>query len=173
MSTEDPPTPQPKAASQAPGQPEPRSIHNAGPNDNLPGIKIMIRGPSGVEIPVYALCDSGAGFSMIEENLAAKLGYPLDNKQPIDFTVFGGQRCVDSCEVSLEVAPCEKRKTFYKVPRASTIPSLGLPARTFNAVQFKEKFNLKLLQPAKVEAKPSAVMTPNYLSAAGDGSHGK
>ena len=33
-------------------------------------------------------------------------------------------------------------------------------------VQFKEKFNLKLLQPTKPIAKPTIVLTPNYLSAA-------
>jgi hypothetical protein len=33
-------------------------------------------------------------------------------------------------------------------------------------VQFKEKFNLKLLQPTKPIAKPASVLTPNYLSAA-------
>jgi EAL domain-containing protein (putative c-di-GMP-specific phosphodiesterase class I) len=35
-------------------------------------------------------------------------------------------------------------------------------------VQFKEKFNLKLLQPAKTGPQASSVMTPNYFSA-GDG----
>ncbi|MEP7129745.1 MAG: EAL domain-containing protein [Sphingomicrobium sp.] len=38
--------------------------------------------------------------------------------------------------------------------------------------QFKDKFNLRLLQPAKTTAKPSNVMTPNYL-AAGDAASGK
>jgi diguanylate cyclase (GGDEF)-like protein/PAS domain S-box-containing protein len=38
--------------------------------------------------------------------------------------------------------------------------------------QFKEKFNMKLLQPAKGEAKGPTVMTPNYLTGA-DGSQGK
>jgi EAL domain-containing protein (putative c-di-GMP-specific phosphodiesterase class I) len=38
--------------------------------------------------------------------------------------------------------------------------------------QFKEKFNLKLLQPTKPAAKAPTVMTPNYLNAA-DGSEGK
>jgi hypothetical protein len=33
-------------------------------------------------------------------------------------------------------------------------------------VQFKEKFNLKLLQPTKPIAKPTQVLTPSYLSAA-------
>jgi EAL domain-containing protein (putative c-di-GMP-specific phosphodiesterase class I) len=33
-------------------------------------------------------------------------------------------------------------------------------------VQFKEKFNLKLLQPTKPMARPASVMTPSYLSAA-------
>ena len=33
-------------------------------------------------------------------------------------------------------------------------------------VQFKEKFNLKLLQPTKPIAKPASVLMPNYLSAA-------
>ena len=31
--------------------------------------------------------------------------------------------------------------------------------------QFKEKFNLKLLQPAKTDAKGPAVMAPDYLKA--------
>ena len=38
--------------------------------------------------------------------------------------------------------------------------------------QFKEKFNLKLLQPTKPGTKASAVMTPNYLSSS-DGSDAK
>ncbi|MEA3058038.1 MAG: hypothetical protein QOF34_853, partial [Sphingomonadales bacterium] len=38
--------------------------------------------------------------------------------------------------------------------------------------QFREKFNLRLLQPAKPAARPNSVMTPNYLSA-GDASSGK
>jgi hypothetical protein len=38
--------------------------------------------------------------------------------------------------------------------------------------QFKDKFNLRLLQPAKPAAKPSNVMTSNYL-AAGDAALGK
>jgi len=38
--------------------------------------------------------------------------------------------------------------------------------------QFKEKFNLKLLQPPKTEAKAPSTMTPNYLSG-GEGSAGK
>jgi EAL domain-containing protein (putative c-di-GMP-specific phosphodiesterase class I) len=33
-------------------------------------------------------------------------------------------------------------------------------------VQFKQKFNLKLLQPTKPMARPASVMTPSYLSAA-------
>ena len=39
--------------------------------------------------------------------------------------------------------------------------------------QFKEKFNLKLLQPAKSTAKAPTVMTPNYLTNSGEGSEGK
>ena len=39
--------------------------------------------------------------------------------------------------------------------------------------QFKEKFNLKLLQPTKPSAKAPGVMAPNYLTASGDGSEGK
>jgi hypothetical protein len=39
-------------------------------------------------------------------------------------------------------------------------------------VQFKEKFNLKLLQPTKPGAKSPAVMAPNYLTV-NDGSDGK
>ena len=38
--------------------------------------------------------------------------------------------------------------------------------------QFKEKFDLKLLQPVKAPAKTSAMMTPTYLTAS-DGSEGK
>jgi diguanylate cyclase (GGDEF)-like protein len=38
--------------------------------------------------------------------------------------------------------------------------------------QFREKFNLKLLQPTKAPAKASTMMTPNYLSSA-DGTEGK
>ena len=38
--------------------------------------------------------------------------------------------------------------------------------------QFKEKFNLKLLQPTKPAAKAATVMTPHYMNAA-DGSDGK
>jgi hypothetical protein len=38
--------------------------------------------------------------------------------------------------------------------------------------QFREKFNLKLLQPTKAPAKASTMMTPNYLSSA-DGAEGK
>ena len=33
-------------------------------------------------------------------------------------------------------------------------------------VQFKDKFNLKLLQPTKAIAKPTTVLTPSYLSGA-------
>ena len=39
--------------------------------------------------------------------------------------------------------------------------------------QFKDKFNLKLLQPVKPTAKGPAVMTPNYLTNNGEGSEGK
>jgi EAL domain-containing protein (putative c-di-GMP-specific phosphodiesterase class I) len=39
--------------------------------------------------------------------------------------------------------------------------------------QFKEKFNLKLLQPTKPTVKAPTVMAPNYLTASGDGSEGK
>ena len=39
--------------------------------------------------------------------------------------------------------------------------------------QFKEKFNLKLLQPTKPGTKAPAVMTPNYLINSGEGSEGK
>jgi hypothetical protein len=35
--------------------------------------------------------------------------------------------------------------------------------------QFKEKFNLKLLQPTKPPAKASAVMTPSYLTGSDGG----
>ena len=38
--------------------------------------------------------------------------------------------------------------------------------------QFKEKFNLKLLQPAKTAANPATVMAPDYLTAK-DASGGK
>jgi diguanylate cyclase (GGDEF)-like protein len=39
--------------------------------------------------------------------------------------------------------------------------------------QFIEKFNLKLLQPAKSMAKAPGIMTPNYLTHSGEGSEGK
>ena len=39
--------------------------------------------------------------------------------------------------------------------------------------QFKEKFNLKLLQPGKTEANSPTVMTPDHLRAGGEGSYGK
>jgi hypothetical protein len=39
--------------------------------------------------------------------------------------------------------------------------------------QFKEKFNLKLLQPTKPGARAPSVMTPTYLTNSGEGSEGK
>jgi diguanylate cyclase (GGDEF)-like protein/PAS domain S-box-containing protein len=39
--------------------------------------------------------------------------------------------------------------------------------------QFTEKFNLKLLQPAKTEARAPVVMAPDHLKAGGDASYGK
>jgi hypothetical protein len=39
--------------------------------------------------------------------------------------------------------------------------------------QFREKFNLKLLQSEKTEAKGPTVMAPDFLKAGGDASYGK
>jgi len=131
--------------------------------DILPIIPVMVRGPKRTE-RVFALLDTGASFSMIEEEVATRLG--LEGKQkPLNFTVFGVKRVENGSRcVSLNVAGDFKQAPQYPMKSVYTIEKLDLPCRTFDACELKRRFpHLSKMQAKSMKtARTQMVIGINY-----------
>lgn len=137
------------------------SWQTTGSSDNLPVVQVMVRGPNG-SFPVHALFDSGASFSMIDEKLAAQIGLSGE-RETFNFKVFGDVRRETSMRLDLEVSPSTGKRHYYPVKGVRTVKNLGLPARTFDAQSFKQKYpHLREMKAVSCDnAKPQMVLGSN------------
>ncbi|XP_036334843.1 uncharacterized protein LOC118745501 [Rhagoletis pomonella] len=97
-------------------------------------VPVSLFGPNG-RADVFAMVDEGSAISLIEDNVASRLGLK-SRRQPLTLQWYG-QKCTteESSKVSLEIRGKGSPST-YSLRNVCTLRSLDLPAQSFTKADY-------------------------------------
>ncbi|KAF6207466.1 hypothetical protein GE061_015912 [Apolygus lucorum] len=103
-------------------------------------LPVRLYGPSGM-VETYALLDDASSITMVEKELAMKLGL-RGHKKPLSlaWTADVSRNEADSEEVNLEISKCEDGGKRFKLMRARTVGELKLKPQTINLPKIAEEW---------------------------------